>query len=180
MVQPNDNRTSAGTRAGDTLHLRLTLQMATWRPEADSGPAIEVAAFAEDGKAPQIPAPLIRVTTGTIIVATVRNALPDSTLTLRGFVSHPDKQGDSLRLRPGDSTTVTFAAGVPGTYVYAAETGTYGAKVDERETTGGAFVVRSGGGLAAGSDLRDEHLGSRDRFEHLSQRTHRQRPLLAI
>lgn len=147
VVQSNDNRTPAGTLKGDTLRLHLSLLNATWRPEADSGPGIQVAAFAEDGKAPQIPAPLIRVPTGTIITATVRNALADSTITVHGLVTHPGKVLDSLKIRPGDSVTVTFAAGAPGTYVYAAETGNYGKRgVDERETTGGAFIVDPVGG----------------------------------
>ena len=47
-VHPNDNRTPAGRLRGDTLDLHLEVRMATWSPEADSGPAIEVAAFAED------------------------------------------------------------------------------------------------------------------------------------
>ena len=146
VVQSNDNRTPAGTLKRDTLRLHLSLLNATWRPEADSGPGIQVAAFAEDGKAPQIPAPLIRVKTGTVIVATVRNGLADSTITVHGLVARPSKTLDSLTLKPGDSAVVSFAAGEPGTYIYAAETGTYGKKTDERETTGGAFVVDPPGG----------------------------------
>jgi len=149
VVQSNDNRTPAGTLRGDTLHLQLTLLTATWRPEADSGPAIQVAAFAEDGKAPEIPAPLIRVTTGTVIVATVRNGLADSTITLHGLVSRPSKILDSLKLKPGDSAVVRFSAGEPGTYAYAATTGGYSDLVDEQETTGGAFVVDPPGGSPA-------------------------------
>lgn len=146
VVQANDNRTPAGVLSHDTLRLRLSLRLATWRPEADSGAAIEVAAFAEDGRAPRIPAPLIRVPTGTVIVATVRNLLPDSTITLRGLAPHPDTSSDTVRIRPGDSTTVRFAAGAPGTYLYAAGTGSFVDTLDERETTGGAFVVDPVGG----------------------------------
>ncbi|HEU5039583.1 MAG TPA: hypothetical protein VFT84_02110, partial [Gemmatimonadales bacterium] len=76
-VHPNDNRIPAGRLRGDTLDLRLEVRMATWRPEGDSGAAIEVPAFAEVDRAPEIPAPLIRVPAGTIITATVRNALSD-------------------------------------------------------------------------------------------------------
>src|SRR5512143_1844607 len=73
VVQPNDNRAPAGTRHGDTLFVRLVVSPAMWTPQADSGPAIRVEAIGEEGKAPQIPAPLIRARVGTPIVATVRN-----------------------------------------------------------------------------------------------------------
>ena len=46
-VVPNDNRVPAGRLRGDTLDLDLEVRMATWYLEADSGPAVEVAAFAE-------------------------------------------------------------------------------------------------------------------------------------
>ncbi len=93
LVHPNDNRTPAGRVHRDTLELKLEVRMATWRPEADSGPAIEVAAFAEVGHAPEIPAPLIRVPTGTIIVASVRNLLTDSTIAVHGLRDPPGGSG---------------------------------------------------------------------------------------
>ena len=148
-VHPNDNRVPAGRLRGDTLELRLEVRMATWLPEADSGPAIEVAAFAEEGRAPEIPAPLIRVRTGTIVVASVQNLLADSTIALHGLVPHPAAQDDSLMLRPGESTTVTFAAGEPGTYAYRAALGSspHRRGMDpEQEQLAGAFVVDPLGG----------------------------------
>lgn len=144
VVQANDNRTPAGTRRGDTLHLALVVQMAVWHPEADDGPAITVAAFGEEGKAPQIPAPLIRVPAGTIIDATVRNALTDSTLTVRGLNAHPVAAPDSFRVAPGATGHVVFAAGAPGTYAYAAVMGIEDTLV-ERELLGGALVVDAAG-----------------------------------
>jgi hypothetical protein len=38
LVHANDNRAPSGRWHGDTLELRLEVRMATWRPEADSGP----------------------------------------------------------------------------------------------------------------------------------------------
>ncbi|HEU5041525.1 MAG TPA: multicopper oxidase domain-containing protein, partial [Gemmatimonadales bacterium] len=148
-VHPNDNRTPAGRLHSDTLELRLEARTGTWRPEADSGPAIEVAAFAEEGRAPEIPAPLVRVPAGTIIVASVRNALADSTITVHGLVSHPAARDDSLMLRPGESRTLTFLAGEAGTYAYWATLGTnlHRRGVDpEQEQLAGAFVVDPPGG----------------------------------
>jgi FtsP/CotA-like multicopper oxidase with cupredoxin domain len=146
-VVPNDNRVPAGRLRGDTLDLDLEVRMATWYPEADSGPAVEVAAFAEVGKAPSIPGPLIRVDEGTVIRARIRNLLPDSTLSLHGFLTRPAAADDSIVLRPGESATVRFTAGQPGTFLYYATLGhhRYG-KDDEREQLAGALIVDPPGG----------------------------------
>ncbi|HEV8124766.1 MAG TPA: multicopper oxidase domain-containing protein [Gemmatimonadales bacterium] len=143
-VVTNDNRTPAGRLHGDTLDLQLEVRMARWSPEADSGPTVEVAAFAEVGKPAQIPGPLIRVHTGTTIVATVANALSDSTIAVHGLVTHPGSWADSLVLHPGESKQVSFSAGVPGTYLYMAVLGKHPfvrQQADEREQVAGAFIV---------------------------------------
>lgn len=146
-VAANDNRHPAGTLRGDTLTIRLDVAMALWRPEADDGPAIEVAAFGEEGGTPQVPGPLIRVRTGTTIVATVRNALADSTISIHGLLTRPAAADDSIVLRPGESRTVRFAAGAPGTYLYAAMIGKRDfANGDERDQVAGALVVDPPGG----------------------------------
>src|SRR5215204_6380451 len=81
---PNDNRTPAGRMNGDTLVLRLVAVKARWFILGDSNPAFTVATFAEEGRPPSVPGPLIRVRAGTVIHATVRNSLPD-TLIVRGL-----------------------------------------------------------------------------------------------
>lgn len=144
VVQPNDNRVPAGTLHGDTLRLALVVQMATWHPEADDGPAISVAVFGEAGGPPQVPAPLIRVSVGTIIDATVRNALSDSTLIVRGLHTNRTGTADSLVVAPNATGHVVFRAGAPGTYAYGADVGIQDTMV-EREQLGGAFVVDSAG-----------------------------------
>jgi FtsP/CotA-like multicopper oxidase with cupredoxin domain len=146
-VVANDNRAPAGQWRHDTLAIRLIVTMATWHPEAETGPGIDVAAFAEEGRAPQVPAPLLRVRAGTVIRAWIRNTLIDSTITLYGLHTRPAAKDDSLRLRPGDSARVTFLAGEPGTYLYGAVLGKHDfAKDEEREQLGGAFVVDPVGG----------------------------------
>ena len=143
-VVANDNRVPAGVLKRDTLRVSLVLQKAEWYPEAENGPHVTVEAFSEAGKAPRIPAPLIRVRAGTVIRATIRNALTDSTAHVIGLGTHPIAASDTLHLRPGESTVVSFLAGEPGTYLYRAVIGKDpdGAKGDEEhETTGGAFVV---------------------------------------
>ena len=66
----NDNATPAGTMVGDTLTLRLTVAPVAWRILGDSDPAFTLLAFAEEGKAPTIPGPLIRVRLDRIFVIT--------------------------------------------------------------------------------------------------------------
>jgi manganese oxidase len=147
QVLPNDNRIPAGRLQGDTLRIDLEIRRATWYPEADSGPAVEVAAFAEAGKAPSIPAPMIRVPEGTTIVARIRNLLPDSTLSIHGFLTRPAAADDSIMVRPGDSTEVRFKAGAPGTYLYYAVPGRHRYEIDdEREQMAGALIVDPVGG----------------------------------
>ncbi len=150
VVQANDNRRAAGQLQHDTLRIALVVQMATWRPEADSGPSVEVAAFGEEGGTPQIPGPLIRVRTGTTIIATVRNALTDSTISVHGLLTRPATRSDSMVLQPGQSGKVRFAAGGPGTYFYWAVLGKHNLdKDDEREQVSGALIVDPPGGSPA-------------------------------
>lgn len=137
-VAANDNRIPAGRLERDTLHVDLVLQRAEWYPEAEDGPHVTVAAFSEAGKAPSIPAPLIRVRAGTVIHATVRNDLPDSTAHLIGLGTHPVPVGDTLHVTPGQSVTTTFVAGAPGTYLYRAVIGNDpDSREAEHETAGG-------------------------------------------
>ncbi len=146
-VVANDNRVPGGNLVRDTLHIALVLQRAEWYPEAENGPHVTVEAFGEAGKAPRIPAPLIRVREGTVIRATVRNALPDSTASLIGLGTHPVATTDTVKVKPGDSTVVTFLAGAPGTYLYRAVIGNDpDTREAEHETAGGALVVDPVGG----------------------------------
>jgi FtsP/CotA-like multicopper oxidase with cupredoxin domain len=145
----NDNRTPAGRLRDGVLRLSLDIRTGRWYPEADDGPFIETPLFAETGRDPVVPAPLIRVPAGTIIEVTVRNALPDSTVTVRGLMTRPAAAVDSFRIAPGQSQTVRFTAGAPGTYLYGANAGVYSEDF-ERNVLAGAFIVDSTG--AASND----------------------------
>jgi FtsP/CotA-like multicopper oxidase with cupredoxin domain len=115
-VAANDNRTPSGTYVGDTLVLRLTVATVVWHFVGDSNPPLTVAAFGEEGKTPTIPAPLIRVRTGTPIHVIVRNSF-DDTLIVRGL-SDGSPAVDSLILLPHTTREVTFSRTHAGTYQY--------------------------------------------------------------
>jgi manganese oxidase len=120
-VVPNDNRIPAGTLRGNVLTLRLVARPALWRPEGPNGPELPIYAFAEDGKVPQIPGPLIRVSVGTEIDIDLRNSLPQP-LRVYGLQDRPSNKVDSLELSPGQSKLIKIRAGAPGTYFYSART----------------------------------------------------------
>jgi len=147
---PNDNRLPAGRVAHDTLRVRLVAQMAEWYPDGSKGAHVSVQAFGEDGKAPTIPAPLLRMRVGTVVEATVRNTLPATPIHVTGLWSHPASGADTLHVAPGETRTVRFVAGAPGTYLYAARIGNEildRTDNQERETAIGAFIVDPPGAL---------------------------------
>jgi FtsP/CotA-like multicopper oxidase with cupredoxin domain len=145
-VIANDNRRTAGVLRPGVLTLRLESRAARWYPEAEDGPNIEVQAFAETGKAPQIPGPLIRVPEGTEIRATVRNRL-GLPLVVYGLHTRPGSPEDTLHVAPGAVREVRFRAGAPGTYFYWGST--TGKPMDARDGVdsqlSGAFVVDPAG-----------------------------------
>lgn len=143
VVQPNDNRVPAGQLQADTLTLRLVVTMARWYPERPDGPSVDVPVFAEEGRAPSIPAPLIRVPAGTVLRVSVRNALPDSTLQVVGLAAHPSDSVVPAPVPPGATRTFVFDAGAPGTYIYGATPGLVNADTTEQQQLAGALVVDS-------------------------------------
>lgn len=144
IVDANDNRVPAGQLNNGVLSVRLVVQMARWYPEGPSGPYVDVPAIAEEGKAPQIPAPLIRVPSGTIINAVVRNALTDSTIFVRGFPVNPSPPAVRASIPTGETRTIRFVAGASGTYSYLMTPGIrISTKLTEREVSGGALIVDS-------------------------------------
>ena len=150
----NDNRAAAGTLRDGVLTIRVEARLGNWRPDGDADPGITVAAFAEEGKPPQIPGPLIRVPKGTAIRAVVRNSLPDSTLFVHGLYTRGARGPDTVQVKPGEEREVRFDAGLPGTYFYWATTSATAA-VGFRgpmSQLSGAFVVDSSSTLGAPRD----------------------------
>ncbi len=150
-VQPNDNTIPAGRLEDGTLHLSLEVSRADWRLETEQGPGLRVSAVSESGGPPMIPAPLIRVETGTHLSVTITNRLADVPIAVFGLHTRPAEEVDPVELAAGESRTVEFEAGEPGTYLYwiregpEAERGTLAARV-EREQLAGAFVIDPMGG----------------------------------
>jgi FtsP/CotA-like multicopper oxidase with cupredoxin domain len=147
----NDNRQPAGVLKDGVLTLHLVATTVRWQPEGQGAtdPTRIVQAFAEEGKAPQIPGPLVRVPEGTRIRMTVRNALP-STLKLYGAATRPCDPASFVEISQGASKELEFAAGKQGTYFYLGTTVTpsplafsYG-NIDA--PLSGAFVVDPAGG----------------------------------
>lgn len=139
-VEPNDNRVRAGASGKGVRVVRLVVRLARWYPDERNGNFTDVPAFAEEGGAPRIPGPLLRVDAGTLLRVSIRNDLRDSTITLFGLQPRPAADADSLVVPPGESRTVSFPAGTPGTYLYY---GRVGGRTSDREgeQLAGALVV---------------------------------------
>ncbi|HWL38729.1 MAG TPA: multicopper oxidase domain-containing protein [Gemmatimonadaceae bacterium] len=155
VVEANQNRSPAGRLRGNVLTIRLVVQMARWYPQGKNGPSIDVETFAEEGRSPTVPGPLIRVPVGTVIEASIRNALPDSSVTVHGLYTRPATAPDSIRLAPGQTRSLRFFAGEPGTYMYRGFVWKYRERpgpptpdIHEREQLAGAFVIDSAGSRA--------------------------------
>jgi len=116
----HDNTAAAGRRTGDTVRVTLTPIRAMWYPETENDPGALVWAFAADSGTPMIPGPMLRASERGVFEVTVVNPDPARALTIRGLGARPLALTDSLLVPAGDSTTVTFAAGEPGSYFYTA------------------------------------------------------------
>src|SRR5262245_53568054 len=88
-ARPNDNRAAAGIARDGVLTLQLEAREATWYPDGDGGPSLQLPMFAEVGHAAQNPGPMIRVPAGTTIALSVHNALRNSTLVVYGLHTRP-------------------------------------------------------------------------------------------
>lgn len=141
---PNDNRLRAGTLQGGVLTVRIVAQPVAWKPDGPSGCALGVHAFAEEGKPATIPGPLIRVSSGTEVRVTVRNAL-STPLWVRGLQDRTvGNTLDSTEVRPGQLREFRFVAARRGAWHYWA--GAVGARVPTSDADGqlvGALVVDS-------------------------------------
>jgi len=120
VIATHDNLKPAGRMQDGELQLALWAGTGRWYPEGDKKPARSVAAFGEEGAALSIPSPLLRVTAGTAIRATVRNTL-SSPLQITGLCDRPGSCGP-LTIPAGTSREIRFTLATPGTFHYFGRT----------------------------------------------------------
>jgi manganese oxidase len=116
-AEPNDNRAPAGVLRDGVHTLQLVAGPTAWYPEGPDGCALRVNAFAEEGAAPRVPGPLIRVPVGTEVRVSIRNALT-GTLRIRGLQDRTADTLDAFDIAPGATRELRFRATVPGSYYY--------------------------------------------------------------
>ena len=138
----NDNTHPAGRLDGNVLTLRLEVRPSRWYPEDVGGENTILNTFAEEGQAPQIPGPLIRVKEDTEVTASVRNTLA-KIVYVHGLHAHPGVDKDVLEIPPGSTREGRFRSGAAGTYYYWASTrpGPIFTRGTEDTLLSGAFVV---------------------------------------
>jgi FtsP/CotA-like multicopper oxidase with cupredoxin domain len=117
IMQVNQNRVAAGTLSGNTLTLSLDVVEAGFQAEGDHDPVVRALAFAEPGKAPVVPGPLLRAPLGTTVELTLRNR-SDSGLVFGGFRRTIAAETDTFQLAAGETRTVTFKLDRVGNYFY--------------------------------------------------------------
>jgi len=142
----NDNREPAGTLSGGALDLTLEVREGRWHLLGDSEPAARVLAFAEPGKAPSIPGPLIRVPLGTRIHVTVTNPL-DTAIVIHGLGARRGRGPGRFQVPAGSTREAEFTADAAGTYFYwgAVTDGPIQARDFEDSQLSGALVVDAPG-----------------------------------
>jgi len=149
-IEANPNRIAGGRLENGVLTLRLELCQGDWYPEADTGPSMKVYTSREEGKAPQVPGPLIRVPQGTAIRVSLRNLLPAEAV-VHGLHQHPGDPKDVVKVPAGEIREVNFLTGTPGTYQYWATAGgpLLGVRpYKEDSQLAGAFIVDPRGVVA--------------------------------
>ena len=145
IAGPNDNRTPAGVVSDSGLTLTLEARRVMWHPDGDSLRGRSTEAFAEAGKAPSVPGPLVRVRAGTTVRFRVHNVdIPD---TLRLMLT-PSLRADTLRIPPGGQGELRVSMLNPGNYYYRAVT---------NDVQSQAFLMK---GLLAGAVVVDSATGT--------------------
>ncbi len=136
-VQSNDNRRTAGQVERGVATIRLRAASGRWRPEGAKGPTLTVEAFGEVDGSLMVPAPLIRVTEGTIIALTITNTL-DAPLSVHGLCTRDGRPCPTIDVAPHHTRELRFESGRAGTYHYWGSI--IGAPVPFRELAG-ALVI---------------------------------------
>jgi FtsP/CotA-like multicopper oxidase with cupredoxin domain len=113
----HQNRTPAGQQRGTVLRVEMDVVEAAWRPEGADDPEVPIVAFAERGKAPSVPGPLLRVPLGTEVMLSLRNR-SDSAIVVGGLRSGSALGPDTVQLAVGATRDVRFRLTRSGTFYY--------------------------------------------------------------
>ena len=143
----HSNHVPAGTRADGALTIALDVVESAWKPEGDDDPEVPVLAFAEHGKAPTVPGPLIRVPQGTEVRLTLTNRV-DSAITIGGLRPGVSNSRDTLTIAAGQTRELRFRLEKPGSYFYWGSFGgtTLADRLWKDSQLNGALIVDPPGG----------------------------------
>jgi manganese oxidase len=125
------------------LTLALEVGPSRWHAQGGAVPGSLVDAFAEPGKTPTIPGPLVRVPAGTEIRVRVHNSLGRR---ITFFLPTSSATDDSIVLAAGASGELSVRADKPGNYVYRATDSTRASTLMRMDgALGGVIVVDTAG-----------------------------------
>lgn len=113
----NDNRHPAGTRQNGTLTLALDIVEAAFQAEGPHDPVVRALAFAERGKAPVVPGPLLRGPLGTMVNLSLRNRT-DSGVVIGGLRPSLPADQDTLHVAAGATRELSFRLDQVGNFFY--------------------------------------------------------------
>ena len=150
----HQNTTPAGRSLGTKWRFELDVIESAWKPEADDDPEVPILAFAERGRRPLVPGPLLRVPRGTVVLISVRNG-SDSALTVGGLRPGVPLAQDTIQLAAGATRELEVTLSTPGTYYYwgAFAGTTFEERLWKDSQLNGAIVVD-----APGASMRDHIL----------------------
>ena len=157
VVEPNPNVERSGVLRGGVLDVSLDATTGNWWIDGPHHPPMTVEAFAEPGKAPLMPGPLVRARQGTEIRLSVHNSLRTSLTFFVPAAVHggPDRMTamDSTVIAPGSSRQFVVRATAPGNYIYRATTPTGATRFTKiGGLLTGALIVDSAGVAARPND----------------------------
>lgn len=132
VVSPNTNTSRAGVLRNGVLTVNLEAKESRWYLDGRARPPMRIEAFAEPGKDPLMPGPLIRAPQGTELRLSIRNSLRQPLTLLLPAVVRGGPAGsalDSLVIAPGTVGVDTARLTTPGSYPYRASTPTGASRV---------------------------------------------------
>jgi FtsP/CotA-like multicopper oxidase with cupredoxin domain len=117
LAQVNDNRRPAGTLSAGTLTLALDIVEAGYQPEGEHDPVVRILAFAEPGKPPVVPGPLLRAPLGSLVRLLVHNRT-DSAVIVGGLRRSLPANRDTVSLAAGATRELSFRLDRVGNFFY--------------------------------------------------------------